>query len=93
MSTPLPNYVTLSTNVVFQNLDDEAVLLDLLNGQYFGLNPVGTRMWQLLATKEGHVATVLAQLQAEYDIEPDQLKRDFSKLVADLAAANLVVVA
>ena len=38
----------LSPDVVFRDLDGEAVILDLVSGTYFGLNEVGTRVWRLV---------------------------------------------
>ena len=37
-----------SPDVVFRDLDGEAVILDLVSGTYFGLNEVGTRVWRLV---------------------------------------------
>ena len=34
--------------IYFQEIEDEAILLDAEGGFYFGLDPVGTRMWQLI---------------------------------------------
>jgi len=41
--------VTIPDDVVFRDLAGEAVILNLASGIYFGLNEVGTRMWNLLA--------------------------------------------
>ena len=45
------NTLRIGTDVVFRQLDDEAVLLNLKTGIYFGLNDVGARVWQLIADK------------------------------------------
>ena len=53
----LQDVITISPDVVFRDLDGEAVLLNLALGIYFGLNEVGTRMWNLL-----HQYSVLQQV-------------------------------
>ena len=35
-------------DVLFQDLGEEVVLLEVESGQYYGLNEVGARMWSLL---------------------------------------------
>src|SRR5262245_15940752 len=77
-----------SQNAVFRDLDGEAVILHLDAGTYFGLNSVGTRIWQLLE-RDGRLTAVLDELRAEYDAPPDVLERDLLELVASLVDARL----
>ena len=44
-----------------RDLDGEAVILDLGSGTYFGLNQVGTRVWQLISdgSDEAHIVDVV----------------------------------
>jgi hypothetical protein len=77
-------------DVIFRDLGGEAVLLDLASGRYFGLNPVGTRIWTLLA-EGATVDAVVAALTQEFDGDPAAIARDVDELVAELAARGLVV--
>ena len=77
-----------SKDTMFRDVDGEAVILDLHSGTYFGLNAVGTRIWQLLE-QHGRLRTVLNELCREYDAAPDELERDLLGLVARLAEARL----
>jgi coenzyme PQQ synthesis protein D (PqqD) len=84
------NSVRPSPDVIFRDLEGEAVLLDLASGRYFGLNAVGTRVWMLLesgSTVDGAAAAIAA----EFDADPAEIARDVDDLVADLAARGLVV--
>jgi hypothetical protein len=81
--------VTVSPVVVFAELDGEAVLLDTESGIYFGLDPVGTRIWELLASGAGE-AQVLATLHQEYEVAPDRLAADVAAFVDSLTAKGLV---
>ena len=47
-SISLDSRVTIGPDVVFRELDGEAVILNLETGLYFGLNEMGTRIWQRL---------------------------------------------
>lgn len=67
--------VTIPDDVVFRDLAGEAVILNLARGTYFGLNEVGTRMWNLLA-EHGSSEQALAVLLEEYKVEEAPLRQD-----------------
>jgi len=77
-----------SDEVLFQNLDGEAVLLDLSSETYFGLNEVGTRVWELLESTP-LLGDVCTQLQSEYDVERERAEGDLLELATRLVAAGL----
>jgi coenzyme PQQ synthesis protein D (PqqD) len=83
--------VALSADVIFRDLEGDAVLLDLASGRYFGLNPVGTRMWTLLAAG-ATVDAAIAALAAEFDAEAGQISRDVEALLTEMATRVLVTV-
>ena len=89
MTHHLPQRVTLSPEVLFRELDGEAVMLDLETERYYGLDEVGTRIWQLFAEYE-ETETVISQLVAEYEVEEEQLRQDLAVLLGELAEAGLV---
>jgi hypothetical protein len=80
---------TIPDAVVFRELDGEAVLLNLDSGQYFGLNEVGTRIWQLLA-ELGQPQPVLDALLKEFDVSAAELEADVLNLLLQLAARGLI---
>lgn len=82
--------LTMSPNVLFQELDDEAILLNLASEHYYGLDDVGMRMWQLL-DEHGSVATVMARLLAEYDVDEATLRYDLAQFINQLNEAGLVI--
>lgn len=85
----LGSILTRSDEVLFQEVGGEAVLLDLASEQYFGLDPVGTRIWDLL---DGQTALdqVHATLCAEYEADPQRIGDDLLVLARALADAGLV---
>ncbi len=79
----------ISNEVLSQEISGETVLLDLQGESYFGLNEVGTRIWQLLQS-EKTIAETLTTLSDEYDVSQEQLEADVSELLAKLTKAGLV---
>ncbi len=79
-----------SADVIFRELEGEAVLLDLNSGRYFGLNAAGTRVWTLIASGST-MAQVTAAMAAEFDSDAEQIARDVCELVAELTERGLLV--
>jgi hypothetical protein len=73
-----------------RQVGSETVILDLASGLYFGLDEVGTRVWELLGTGRS-VAAVCDELHAEYDAPIERLRHDVDALVADLQGRGLLV--
>jgi hypothetical protein len=81
--------ITLSPQVIFQELDKEAILLDLNGEAYYGLDEVGMRLWQLLAAN-GDFDAAVAQMLTEYEVEEEVLRRELLELLEDMAQSDLV---
>jgi hypothetical protein len=79
----------ISEEVLSQEVNGETVLLDLEGEAYFGLNEVGTRIWQLLQS-EPTVVETLNTLSEEYDVSREQLENDVGDLLDKLADAGLI---
>lgn len=81
--------VHISSEVLFREIQGEAVLLDLRSQRYFGLDEVGTRMWQLVA-EHGREDPVVEALLEEYEVERSVLARDLSDFLEKLQDAELL---
>ena len=79
----------LADDVVFRVVDGEAVILSIGSGLYFGLTPVGTRIWELMETGK-RLDEILGALVAEYDAPEADVKRDLDELVSKLVSRGLV---
>jgi hypothetical protein len=87
----LQSVIHIPQTVLFRDLAGEAVLLHLDTGKYYGLDPVGARMWALLA-QDGHMEQAYRALLDEYDVAPEQLERDLVAFVDKLAAQQLLTI-
>jgi|HubBroStandDraft_6_1064221.scaffolds.fasta_scaffold1367459_1 hypothetical protein len=73
-----------------RRFDEDLVMVDLEGGEYFALDAVGARMWDLLVSGKTP-AEVGAILAAEYEASEDDIFRDCMKLADDLLHRRLVV--
>lgn len=90
MTPAKADIVKLSPNALFQDLDGEAVLLNLDSERYFGLDDIGVRFWQLLETT-GSLDEVVAQALLEFDVDEATLRRDLTVFLSELQQAGLVM--
>jgi len=81
--------VEMPSNVLFRELEGECVILNLDTESYFGLDDVGTRMW-LALTRSDSIAAALEELEQEFDVEPEQLRRDLDNLLVELIEQGLL---
>lgn len=88
-SVTIDTCLTRSDEVLFQEVGGEAVLLDLASEQYFGLNPVGTRIWELIDGSTP-LSTIHRTLCDEFDAESVKIETDLLQLVDTLLDAGLV---
>ena len=78
------------TDQVSAELEGELVILSIRNGEYYGLNPVGTRIWALIQEPTS-LATVRDQLLRDFpDVDETTCTADVLALITELAEANLV---
>ncbi|MHB8413067.1 MAG: PqqD family protein [Candidatus Acidiferrales bacterium] len=71
------------------DLGEEAAILNMKNSVYYGLDPVGARIWRLLQqpTTIGEIRDVIAE---EYDATPERVESDLRNLLEKLMSEGLV---
>ena len=81
--------VVVSDEQVSTTLGDEAVILGMRDGVYYGLAAVGARIWTLLATPR-RVSELVRIISDEFEVSPEQCERDVLALLDDLAGRELI---
>jgi hypothetical protein len=89
MNAVLPKRLRIPEQVLAEELEGESVLLNLQTERYYGLNDIGTRVWQLLHETESS-DTLVRTLMDEYEVEEATLRADLAGLFDKMAAAGLV---
>ena len=86
----LNTVIIASKDVVAQEVGGELVLLDLEGGQYFGLDTVGGRFWELLAAQPRALSELCDAIEAEFDAPRAAIEADLLALAASLAEQKLI---
>lgn len=90
MTEPLQRTLRPSADVLESTVGAETVLLHLGRDAYYGLDRVGTRIWNLL--KEGVSAeAICCAVAGEYDASLEMVRSDCDAFLADLLAHGIVI--
>ena len=71
------------------DLGGEAAILQLASGIYYGLNPVGARVWSLLRQPRT-VREIRDALLSEYEVDRAPCEHDLLALLHALVAERLI---
>ncbi len=83
--------IIFADTVFAQEVDGEMVLLDMNSENYFGLDEVGTAIWQTMQEKES-LKEVLEVLLEQYDVESGVIEKDLLDFADRLVESGLVEV-
>ncbi len=75
-----------------RTVGEEVVMLDLASGTYFGLDPVGARIWELMVDGMT-LGEIRDQMLAEYEVTQEEIERDILRLAEELNGQGLIQVA
>ena len=77
-------------DIIDNQIDDETVMMDVEKGAYFGLDPVGSIIWETMKKPHG-IDDVVANLLQEYDVTAKQCEADITPFLERLIKTNLLI--
>ena len=77
-------------NQSFSRIDDEVVMLSLSMGEYYTLNPVASRIWELLE-KKTTPGEIIVNLQEEFEVEPEQCSEETYQCLSEFKNKGLII--
>lgn len=72
-------------------LGDESAILNIKNSVYYGMNPVGTRVWNLLGEPRT-IGQLRDTLLGEYEVESSRCEQDLLQLLEQMRTEGLIEV-
>lgn len=71
-------------------LDDHQVMMHLEKGKYFGLTPVGKRIWDLIE-RPRNFNEIMETLLSEYNIAKDQCEQEVRLFLDKAVQYNIII--
>jgi hypothetical protein len=81
--------VRVPKNVLAREVDGEIVLMSLALDQYFGLDAVGSEMWNALRSAPS-IQHAYDELVAIFEVDGETLARDLERFVGELSDRGLI---
>jgi hypothetical protein len=76
-------------DIVWRNLEGEAVLLNPHTGKYFGMNSVGCSFWEKVDGKNT-LTEIINYLLEEYEVTRSVLEKDLTELIDAMLKNNII---
>jgi hypothetical protein len=87
----LDTVIVRNREPVTVEVDGTAVMMSLLQGKYYGLDAIGTRIWELVESPIS-ARRLCDVLMEEFAVDRETCERDVLEFVSALAAERLVEV-
>ena len=78
-------------DIVASDIDNEKVMMSVEKGNYYGLDPIGSRIWDLME-KPVKVADLIDTLLLKYDVERETCKQDVIVFLEELRKEGILQV-
>ena len=78
-----------AVDVIFSEIEGEFVALNINKGQCYGMDSIASKVWTLIA-KPRSLEDICAELESQYDVDPDTCRADVGSLLEALAKEDLV---
>ncbi len=85
----LQTHPARSEGVLSQGVPDKLVLLTPHDGNYFSVNGIGARIWELCDGTRS-VANIVATMAEEYEAPLETIETDIVELLDDLLSQHLI---
>lgn len=76
---------------LFSEVDNEVVMLDVISGCYYNLDPVGSDIWKRLQNAMS-VAELCAALQQDYDADAETIQQDVIAWLDKMREKGLIII-
>ena len=82
---------SIPPQVMARTVGNETVILNMESGTYFGLDPVGARIWQLIEAGKA-LAEICNVMLEEFEVKRDKLERDTLALASELVQNKIIAI-
>ena len=77
-------------DLLFNEIDGEVVMLSIENSEYYGMDKVGSRIWELLE-KPLSFKGLVVKLMEEYEVSEEQCAEETMAFLKKLTDKKLVI--
>ena len=86
------NTIARNDSIVDAQIDGEIVMMDINNGEYYGLDVIAARIWELMASPK-IVSEICEILQQEYKVSEEKCQKDVLGFIDKMIAKGVITIA
>ncbi len=87
----LSDKIRRNEELIFSCLDGNTMLLSIEKDEYYAVNPIGSKIWDLIGSPQD-ISGICEQLYQEYDIEPEMCKNEVLNFVNQMVEKGVILV-
>ena len=81
----------ISPEVLSSKIDEEVILMSIEADSYFGLDPVGSRIWEILSKQPASIIELVNTMMEEYEVDEATCLNDVQAFVYDMSGRKLII--
>ncbi len=87
----LNNHIKRTDDIVQAEIDCETVMMSIENGSYYGLDPIASRIWELIEMPTT-VDAICSQLIQEYKVSKEECQKDVITFLSDMVEQKVALI-
>ena len=87
----LQSVISRNPVIIHSAMDDEVVMMSVDQGLFFGVDKIGTHIWNILETP-AKVEELIEKLVDHYDVEPELCKNDTLLFLNDMLLKKVILI-
>jgi len=92
MSLDIKTVVKRNLEIVSSDMDGEMVMMSIMNGEYYGIDAIGSHIWQLL-DEQISIEDLCTKLCEIYDVDVEECRRDVDAFLTKMLEHKIVQIA
>ena len=89
IETTSQTYVSRGSDLIFNSIDDEIVILSIKNEEYYYLNTVGSTIWKYIAEPES-IENIINKLTEEYKVSVEVCRSETIQYIEELFNLEII---
>jgi hypothetical protein len=89
MKLELTTVFRRNDEIIHSAIDNETVMMSIEQDEYYGLDEVGTRIWNIL--EEPHsTSEIIEFLEPDYDVDRKQMENDVLSFLEEMVSGKVL---
>ncbi len=80
----------VSKEVLSSKIEEEIILMSVEADAYFGIDPIGSHIWDLLSKQPASINELVELLMQEYEIDKETCIQDVQSFINEMASRKLI---